>query len=323
MFVPESRDGRGGHDVEIGWENLGLEMADVILFWVPAAPEPGSTSVGDLELGAWAASGKVVYGAAEGVAAHPRLAAVVAGNGIEVHRDLDAAVAAAVAALGPPADRRSADRLVPLPIWRSASFQAWRTTLVEAGHTIDDIRILWSYPGSAGVEPFAWVSHPDIAVAGEGRAKTNEIVATRPDISSVCAWARNDLGVVEVVLVREFRSTYGHVLELPGGSSDHLRDPLRVAVAEFAGEVGLTVDPARLVAHGARRCAGTFNTHAGHLFSLELTADELEQLRGDHDVHGVDDSERTTVVVVALDELVDLAAVDWTTIGMVRQVLAG
>jgi len=45
----------------------------------------------------------------------------------------------------------------------------------------------------------------------------------------------------------------------------------RSEVEEFAEETGIRVSASRLRSYGARQFAGTFSTHKGHLFAVELT----------------------------------------------------
>lgn len=64
ILIPEKRNIEEGYDYDsqIIWEDKGLNMADVILFWVPRELEtmPGFTT--NVEFGEWMKSGKVVLG---------------------------------------------------------------------------------------------------------------------------------------------------------------------------------------------------------------------------------------------------------------------
>ena len=65
VFVPEDADGsrRFDYSDQVGWETEGLELADVIVFWIPRELDtlPGFTT--NVEWGMWLNSGKCVLGA--------------------------------------------------------------------------------------------------------------------------------------------------------------------------------------------------------------------------------------------------------------------
>lgn len=96
---------------------------------------------------------------------------------------------------------------------------------------------------------------------------------------------------------------------------------MRTALAEVAEETGLALAPGRLRAHGARQVNATLSAHRAHLFSAEVTADELERLRasGPHGVAA--DGERTYVEVATFGRLRREPPVDWANLGMITEVL--
>lgn len=65
----------------------------------------------------------------------------------------------------------------------------------------------------------------------------------------------------------------------------------------------------------------TLSAHRAHLFSAEVTADELERLRvsGPHGVAA--DGERTYVEVTTFGRLRREPPVDWANLGMITEVL--
>jgi predicted NUDIX family NTP pyrophosphohydrolase len=168
---------------------------------------------------------------------------------------------------------------------------------------------------------------PEKWVESEQREKANEVVLSRPDISTVVAYRRApELADSEVVIVRELRSpatsTDGFVRELPGGSSFQPTSPIEQAAAEFAEETGINVDSRRIQVHHARQPASTLSAHKPHVFALELTADEIGLARADARAHGVaSDSERTYAEVRTFADLVTSDVVDWATLGAITSVL--
>jgi ADP-ribose pyrophosphatase YjhB (NUDIX family) len=151
-----------------------------------------------------------------------------------------------------------------------------------------------------------------------------------------------------VVLVREFRSAAsgpdGFVHELPGGSgppdagadadaaqvaaprvpSQGGAGPAADAVREAAEETGLSIAVSRIRAHGSRQLATTVSAHQAHLFSAEITEQELAWLRAASDrPHGAAaDSERTWIEIATFREIRTGRLVDWATLGMLAEVLS-
>ncbi len=100
-------------------------------------------------------------------------------------------------------------------------------------------RLEWTFRvGPTRTTVLFWAFHAQLYVASEDRVKANEVVLSRPDISTVVAFHRGPtLRECRILLIREFRAPAstadGFVRELPGGSG--LRgDPLEQAAAGFA-----------------------------------------------------------------------------------------
>jgi hypothetical protein len=66
------------------------------------------------------------------------------------------------------------------------------------------------------------------------------------------------------------------------------------------------------------------SVHKAHLFSVEITEEELDWLREQAGVaHGVaEETERTYVEITTLGEIRRNANIDWSMLGMILQVLA-
>ncbi|WP_236787992.1 nucleoside 2-deoxyribosyltransferase domain-containing protein [Amycolatopsis sp. GM8] len=329
VFVPEPRNGERWPDYDDNrtWELRWGDRADVVLFWIPRGPGlPGHTT--NDEFGRWKDSGRVVLGTppdAEHVN-YQRDYATEAG--IPLADDLANTVALALDHIGVGARRADGHRHVPLLLWRTGSFQNWLTAQERAGNKLRSGRLEWTFRvGPQRRIVLFWAFHAVVWVAAEQREKANEVVLSRPDISTVVAYHRApELADTEVVIVREFRSPAttadGFVRELPGGSGFKPASPIEQAVAELAEETGIKVTADRIHVHQARQPAATLSGHQQHVFAIELTRDELQHARTDANAHGVaDDTERTYVEIHRYGDLLERPLVDWATLGAITAVL--
>ena len=68
VLIPERREWNVGFDYleQVEWEYTGLELADVLLFWIPRDLNyfPGFTT--NVEFGRYVGSGRMVYGRPDG-----------------------------------------------------------------------------------------------------------------------------------------------------------------------------------------------------------------------------------------------------------------
>jgi len=227
-------------------------------------------------------------------------------------------------------ERSDGERFVPLDIWWSDMFQEWYVSQLESGNRLDEAKVLWSHfvPGTNNLFAFSlWVK---MWIDSEKRYKEEEFIIGRPDIYSVVAYTLDigNTGIknTRVVLVKEFRSSVRNkesmVYELPGGSSFSEKDPLSLAVEELKEETGLDLDPERFYAEGSRQLMATLCCSKAHLFSVELTNEEMDEvakLEETQQTFGVEeDSEKTHVVVRTIDEIIAFdELVDWSNVGMI------
>lgn len=337
VFVPEPRDSSWSrdYDAQIGWEDRHLNMADVILFWVPRdlATLPAFTT--NVEFGFWADSGKAVFGAPlrEGGDEFPKnryLRHYSEQFGLPSKHTLRETVRAALDKIGDGAERSGGERDVPLFIWNTPHFQSWYGAQKKAGNRLEGARVLWTFRvGPERDIVFFLALHVDMHVTSENRRKTHEIILLRPDISTVVMYHRaENLPDSDVVLVREFRSPAatedGFVWENPGGSSfTPTSDPLTLAVDECREEMGLSIAPDRMRRHEARQVVSTMSAHRAHLFSVELTEEEMAWIRSKKgEAFGVaSETERTYVEVMKLRDILAGTKVDWSMLGMILSVL--
>lgn len=342
VFSPEYRDpkkhGEFNYDKQVDWEDKYLNVADCILFWVPrdlSVDKKGNLKLPafttNIEWGAWCDTGKVVFGCPEDAEKVEYMKYYAEKYNVPIGETLTEAIEYAMEKVADGAERVLGERFVPLFIWNTSSFQNWYKAQTSAGNRLEDARLLFNFRPRFKDFVFTWSLKANVYVASEDRFKDNEMVISRPDISCVCLWydhlGDDSIFDKSVVLVKEFRTPAstedGFIRELPGGSATTDKDAKEMAAEELHEETGFMIDPDRLKEHRPRQLAGTFSAHKAHLYSAELDEKELEWfLSQDGIVHGnIEDSERTFIEVHSVKDLMENNLTDWTTLGMILQVL--
>ena len=330
VYIPEPRDGSWAknYDDQIEWEELCLNQADCIVFWIPRDLKTMPAFTTNIEWGKWEDSGKVVLGYPKDAEKMRYLHHYAEEFKVSISSTLEDTLTDAIKFIGEGVDRTGGERMVPLYIWNTPQFQSWYTAQVDAGNRLDDAKVLFNFRPGFKKFVFLWVLHVDMYISSEDRHKTNEFVLARTDISSVVLWKPAEaVEDSEIVLVREFRSPAntptGFILEPPGGSAIDETDATEIAAEEVFEETGMHISPNRLVSRGARQLAGTLSSHKSHLFSVKITDEELTWLKSQRDIaHGnVEDSERTYIEVHVLKDLLKEKLTDWVTIGQVLSVV--
>lgn len=332
VFVPLPRNGdwSHGYDGQVEWEHLHLNMADIVVFWVPRDKQNLPALTTNVEYGVFFDSGKAVLGYPPEAQSMRYLAHLGQNEHVPIASTLKDTLRLTIERIGNGAERTGGERMVPLHIWHLPHFQQWLRTQKGAGNRLDDARLLWSFRiGPTKSFTLAYALHVNVHVAAEERNKTNELIIVRPDIATIVAYRKQGAYTdTDVVLIREFRSTArtpdGFIREVPGGSSWKPRDNPRVTAAhELSEETGFSVNPSRLRKIGARQLCGTLSVHQAHVFACEITEEELAWLRQQQEnetMHGVgEETEQTHVEVHRLGDLLDPASstVDWSMLGMI------
>jgi 8-oxo-dGTP pyrophosphatase MutT (NUDIX family) len=326
VFVPEPRDGKWSHDYDeqLGWEEEHLNIADCIVFWVPRDLETMPAFTTNVEFGMWCESGKIVFGAPPDAPKNKYLLNYAEKYHVPIGDSLTETLTHAMDVLDKGAERSGGERFVPLYIWKLDSFQSWYNAQTKAGNRLDKAKVLYSFRPGHKSFVFMWVLKADIYIKDEDRHKTNEFVLSRPDISSILLWKREDeLEDSEVVIIKEFRtpsvSEDGFVRELIGGSSKKTEHPKVVAAEEVLEETGFAVEPDRLKFHQARQMCATLSSHKSYFYSIKLTDEEMKWFKSQKGVvHGVEsDTEKTFIEVYTVKELLNNPNMDWCVLGMV------
>ncbi|MFA6158372.1 MAG: nucleoside 2-deoxyribosyltransferase domain-containing protein [Candidatus Paceibacterota bacterium] len=338
VFVPEAGDSTWKRDYtdQVEWEEKYLNSADITLFWVPREMQTMPALTTNVEWGMWYDSGKAVLGHPEG-AQHVRyLSYYGQKEAAPCETDLREALRRAVEIIGDGAVRTGSETLVPLILWKTASFQGWyRRTVSDAGNRLDGFRVkVICRAGPQKKFVFLWVAHVNIWVEAEGRNKSNEIILARPDICSLVLFRRGvTLLDTEVVLVREFRSTVnnskGFVLELPGGSSwKSGQEPSVVMCDECREETGIEISPERAHIVGDRQLLATFSVHRALVGAVELTEAEMRDARlrvGSVRAESHETGERVYLEVKTIRDLLGISGqqMDWSNLGMIMAAIQG
>ena len=328
--LPEHGDWSHGFDAQREWEIQALNMADQIVFWVPRdltvvegiLEAPALTT--NIEWGKYFRTGRAVLGFPKEAPNTRYLAGDAKDESVPVFHTLSETLAEAVKRVGQGAERSEGERFVPLGIWKLPHFQGWYKAQVAAGNQLNKAEVLWTFRvGPNKAFTFAFSMHVSVFIASEGRNKTNEFVFSRTDLSTCVLYRGN-----KVVLVREFRSPVrnerGFMYDLAGGSSwKQDENPLEVIAHEVGEEIGIEIEPGRFIQHETRQAASSLSTHVVHLFSAELTEEEVDHLISHAgEVHGVlEDTERTYAEVWGIQDICNQQLVDWSTLGMILSVV--
>jgi 8-oxo-dGTP pyrophosphatase MutT (NUDIX family) len=331
VFVPEYKDNKTCHnkyDEQVSWEEECLNIADCIVFWIPRDLKKLPALTTNDEWGTWKHSGKVVLGCPKDADKIQYQEYYAKKLNIPFSNSLSETLQNAIDFIGDGCERHGGERFVPLYIWKTPSFQEWYKSQINAGNYLKRAELLFNFrPGNKNFV-FLWILKTHIYVKEENRIKENEFVLSRPDISSVVLFHKNkeNIKASKVVLIREFRSSAStkdsFIRELPGGSSNKHKDPIIVAMQEVKEETGFSISYDRFKKHSVHQLAGTLSAHKAHLYSVELTEEEIawfEDMR--YKTFGnKKDTEITYVEVVTIEDLLSLD-IDWANIGQILSVI--
>lgn len=333
VFLPEFHNGKmpkgWTYDTQCDWEHKCLNMADIILFWVPRKLRTMPALTTNIEFGLYANSGKIVLGAPKNAHKMSYFKFMASKYRIPYYSALKETLEKTLEILGDGALRKSGERDVPLHLWQSHSFQKWYRAQKNAGNTLKALKVLSIFHkvGPQKNIPWGFAIRPSIWIKKERRLKYNDSVVFRPDISSVALFKKEkDLLKSKIVLVKEFRNSVstedGFVHELPSGSShDPLEPPEAVAQKELEEETGFSIDPKRLRVLGSRQLAATFSAHKAHVYYTEITEDELKWFEKRAGKLKINDEhptgERLYIEIKTVKEILSNNLIDWPNLGAI------
>ena len=329
VFIPEFKDKKRSesYDELVQWEEKFLNIADCIVFWVPRDLKDMPAFTTNVEFGAWHNTGKIVYGAPPDAPKNSYLKYYAEQTKTPISDTLKGTLENALSYLGDGAKRKEGERYVPLYIWNTPPFKAWYNSQIEAGHSLEKAELLYTFrPNKRNV--FLSVLKVSVSIFGEGRIKDNEFVIFRPDITSILLYKKgSSLEKSEVVLVKEYRAPavneVGFIYELPGGSSFKETNLKKIALEEVKEEVGLDLSEDRLELHSSRQLAGTILAHRSHLFTAELTEEEMEECKKMVDPRGNEkETERTYVEVLSIKSIMHHDYIDCSNVGQILTVMS-
>jgi len=190
VYVPLPRDGAfpKNYDSVREWERKNLDRADAIVFWVPRDMKnlPGLTT--NIEWGVWYDSGRAVLGYPLDAPHMRYLAGDAKEEAVPLAHTLEETLKNAIKVVGAGAVRKDGERDVPLAIWNKPDFQQWYKAQRSAGNRLDGAKVVWTFRvGPLKSKVFLYALHVNVWVTAENRAKTNEVVIYRPDISVIVA----------------------------------------------------------------------------------------------------------------------------------------
>lgn len=324
---PKNKNFTKDYDAQIEWETEGLNRADCILFWIPRDLETMPAFTTNFEFGEWHKSGKVVLGFPKDAPKNRYLESRFNDLELKATYTLKDTIKNAIEMIGEGALRTNGETYVPLYIWNTPMFKSWYKAQTNVGNELRWAKLNYVFAMPKAKKVFMWVLQVHVWIKEENRIKENEFVLARTDICSAVLYKKFEkLEDTEIVLVKEFRSPASNskafIYEVPGGSSINPEENIDVIHDEIKEELGLDINKDKLQYINSRQLAGTLSSHKSHLYSLELTDEEINQLKNDKSVHGVAaDTEMTYIEVMTLGEIMANDILDWTNIGMIMTVL--
>jgi hypothetical protein len=310
-----------------GWRAQVMKMSDAIVCYAGDGEATMSAYMAT-EIVRWVTTGQLFCAAPEGSWADELCANAT--HKVVPERSLEDLAAKVFKAVNAGAQRKAAERQVPLMIWRTPSWKLWYENLLDVGNRLDGAKVDWTFRvGPGGVFTLFWAIHANIWVASENRNKSNEVVIARPDVCCTLAYLPGEqLLDTEIIVIKEFRSPcrneHGFVYELPGGSSFKPQsDIFQTAAEELFEETGIRVDKSRLTKEMSRQAAATVTTHHVHLFSVELTQKEMDVAKKcaeDKTMFGnASETEQTYIETITLREAIPASKLDFNALGMIMQ----
>lgn len=336
VYSPIDRDGE--FDVtrlyeQIDWERDCCKASDVIVFWIPRLNREDKEMIAlttNIEFGLYYDSNRIFIGAPDDAYQMDYIKYLSEQKGYKWYSDLKSLLSDVVDYLDKDVIRKGIECKIPKMIFESKQFQNWYKAQKYSGNSLTDYEHLYHFIMPKAKQLFMTVDRPSVYIKKENRVKDIEFVVSRTDMSYVCAYyrlANDDDYDTEIVLIKEFRTPVRNlesfVYELPGGSSlKETESEYIVASNEFKEEVGLSISPYRFDYVTKKQSASTLCSHTITLYSVELTKEEMTQIK-EMSLKGIthgnqNDTELTYIKVITLWDLINRnVLIDFTNMGMI------
>ena len=277
VFYGKTPLSKNSYDNQIKWEQNARRMSDVILFWIPRNLEKkayGLTT--NFELGEDLNTGKVTYGRPDDADKCKYTDKCVAEKGLPIFKSLNELIKYSLTFLF-NVNREKGERFIPSSLWKNHNFTSWLEFNKTSGNHLEDAKVISIFPAILGMDIFSYIIHVNIFVKNENRYKSNEIILSRKDLTSVLPYFKKD-GQTYVVLVKEYRSPVrnaeNYVYELSGGSGFGVQN----AQKELMEETNLNIEESRFQFVNTRQVASTFSVHTNSIYKVELNENEINYI---------------------------------------------
>src|SRR6476659_1095841 len=174
VFVPEpsNRASDAPPGELIDWYDRALDVADVVMFWWP---DDTDQRLVHTSLAALTDNKRMVLGVPPQGPRGRHLLHYAHHRAISTATTLDGMVNTVLDKIGPGARRFAGEREIPLPVWRTSSFQRWYSAQTSAGNTVLGARLVWAFnTGPHRGLLLYWALHVRMYVLAEDRVKSNE-----------------------------------------------------------------------------------------------------------------------------------------------------
>jgi 8-oxo-dGTP pyrophosphatase MutT (NUDIX family) len=277
VFYGKTPLSKSSYDNQIKWEQNARRMSDVILFWILRDLDKkayGLTT--NFELGEDLNTGKVTYGRPDNADKCRYTDTCVTEKGLPIFQCLNELIKYSLTFLF-NVKRENGERFIQSSLWKNHNFVNWLQLNKKVGNYLEDAKVITVFPSILGIDIFSYIIQVNVFIKNENRYKSNEIILSRKDLTSVLPYFKKD-GQTYIVLVKEYRTPVrnadNYVYELPGGSGNGLEN----AQKELVEETNLNIEQSRFQFVNTRQVSSTFSVHTNSIYRVELNEEEINYI---------------------------------------------